>query len=76
MCEPPCPHASLPPTPVSLIWRMQEQLKGRPLFPNQRPELRVVQLPKGPPLLYAAPGPNPENKNSAVMLLYQVSDRV
>lgn len=60
--------------PVPLV-AVQEQLKGRPLFPNQLPELRVVQLPIGPPLLYAAPGPNPDNKNSAVMLLYQVSDR-
>ena len=65
----------VPLVPLPWIWCMQEQLKGRPLFPNQLPELRVVQLPKGLPLLYAAPGPNPENKNSAVMLLYQVSGR-
>ena len=65
-----------PSMPTPLIWCMQEQLKGRPLFPNQLPELRVVQLPRGPPLLYAGPGPNPENKNTAVMLLYQVSNRV
>lgn len=42
------------------------------LLPSERPDLRVVQLPEGQPVLFEEAGSNPANENSAICLFLQV----
>eukprot|EP00873_Tetraselmis_striata_P029260 jgi/Tetstr1/449524/TSEL_036612.t1 len=51
---------------------MQRGAGSRQLFPSQRADTRIVQLPHGMPLLLAEPGPNPDNENSAVVITFQI----
>ena len=50
---------------------LQGSLGTQPLLPSQRPEKRVVALRPGSQALFAQPGPNPANENSAVLVYYQ-----
>jgi len=49
------------------------RMGSRPVPACQMPDTRIVELPKGIPLLSSKMGPNPENENSVALITFQVS---
>mmetsp|Transcript_10931 Transcript_10931/g.29980 ORF Transcript_10931/g.29980 Transcript_10931/m.29980 type:complete len:1056 (-) Transcript_10931:352-3519(-) len=56
----------------SLVKSMLQDVGAKHVLSSQMRDMRTIRVPAGDTTLLEEPGPNPENKNSAVSIMYQV----
>ncbi|KAF5840753.1 Metalloenzyme, LuxS/M16 peptidase-like protein [Dunaliella salina] len=57
---------------ASLVTGMLKDVGAKHVLPSQMRDMRTIRVPAGDTTLLEEPGPNPENKNSAISIMYQV----